>query len=153
MEGKDIDIMLEVKDKNLSTIKCINATQPQRGIQALEKEWARYKYVVLEHSHTLYNDIRQLLKDKKAYPVKEFYASIQRALEQDVEKGQAVNAAQHVWGYFKDIADDKEVRAFQRNLQKFQDGNLKHATFKRQMQRLAEKYEIPYLKQSLYFEL
>ncbi|WP_277631339.1 UV DNA damage repair endonuclease UvsE [Atopococcus tabaci] len=153
LEDKDIDIMLEVKDKNLSTIKCINATQPQRGIQALEKEWARYKYVVLEHSHTLYNEIRELLKDKSAYPVEEFYASIHRALEQEVEKGQAVNAAQHVWGYFKDIADDKEVRAFQRNLQKYQDGNLKHATFKRQMQRLAEKYEIPYLKQSLYFEL
>lgn len=47
---KDIDIMLEVKDKNLSAIKCIHCTQKEKKIQQLEKEWGRYKYKVLENS-------------------------------------------------------------------------------------------------------
>lgn len=63
----DIDIMLEVKDKNLSAIKCINCTSNQ-GISALEAEWARYKYSVLEHDLAAYQTIRKLLKDKSAYP-------------------------------------------------------------------------------------
>lgn len=40
---KDADIMLEVKDKNLSAIKYINAISTPK-IQRLEEEWARYKY-------------------------------------------------------------------------------------------------------------
>ena len=38
IKSKDIDIMLEVKDKNLSAIKCINCTSSERVIKDLENE-------------------------------------------------------------------------------------------------------------------
>jgi UV DNA damage endonuclease len=57
----DLDIMLEVKDKNLSALKCIN-TVTNRGMSALESEWARYKYSVLEHSPVIYQSIRDTSK-------------------------------------------------------------------------------------------
>ena len=76
---KDADIMLEVKDKNLSAIKYINAISTPK-IQRLEEEWARYKYKVLEHSPKAYNLIRQLLKEKSSYPFAEFYKLIDEAL-------------------------------------------------------------------------
>ncbi|WP_236005800.1 UV DNA damage repair endonuclease UvsE [Desemzia sp. RIT 804] len=59
-----IDIMLEVKDKNISAVKCINATRLDHSIKYLEKEWMRYKYLVLEYSPERYQQIRTLLKDK-----------------------------------------------------------------------------------------
>ena len=39
LERSDIDIMLEVKDKNLSAVKCINSTSPGKRIKTLEIEW------------------------------------------------------------------------------------------------------------------
>ena len=49
--NKDLDIMLEVKDKNLSAVKCINA-RAVNNIEKLELEWSKYKYTVLENRKT-----------------------------------------------------------------------------------------------------
>src|SRR5690625_392580 len=95
---KEIDIMFEVKDKNLSAMKGINLLKTTH-IKHLEKEWGRYKYLVLEHSPAIYNEIRELLKDKDSYPFIPFYAMIDEVLTTPVTTGTTVNAAQHVWGY------------------------------------------------------
>lgn len=153
LEDPTIDIMLEVKDKNISTVKCINATQPERGIGALEKEWARYKYSILERSQPIYQQIRNLLKDKDSYPVEKFYQLIEEALEEEIDKGDAINAAQHVWGYFRDQAELKDVTAFKRNLKKYEEDTATLATLKRQLKRFTNKYDQTYLKHSLYFDL
>ena len=145
----DVDIMVEVKDKNLSAIKCINAIASPK-IQRLENEWARYKYLVLERSLKKYNEIRQLLKDKSAYPVSEFYRLIDDAMNTQVTVGNAVNAAQHVWGYVNDLADEKECRSFKMNLDKISKGGST-ATMKRQLWKLANVQQQKYLLDSLYF--
>jgi len=58
-----IDIMLEVKDKNLSALKCIYATSPNLPLKRLEDEWARYKYYVLGQSATIYLAISGLFNE------------------------------------------------------------------------------------------
>ena len=93
---KKPDIMLEVKDKNLSAIKCINCTTPNKNIKALELEWSRYKYAVLEKSPNDYKKIRDLLKDKYSYPAIDFYRLIEHAYAQEVIPGNCVNAALHI---------------------------------------------------------
>ena len=151
LEDKQIDIMLEVKDKNLSAIKCQNATTTAPKATRLEKEWGRYKYAVLEKSPTIYQAIRTLLKDKEAYPVKEFYCFIDAAFAEEIHPGQAENAAAHVWGYFKKHATDAEHRQYEKNLANYRNKSGSLATLKRQLFKLAEKYESDYLLQSLYF--
>ena len=148
-----IDIMLEVKDKNLSAIKCQNAITDKKNIMLLEKEWARYKYLILEKSPAIYQMIRTLLKDKADYPVIEFYELIEKAQKKETNPGEAENTAQHVWGYFKDKATVQEKRTFIRNCEKYrnQEGSLQ--TIKRQLFKLAVKYEEAYLLESLYFYL
>ncbi|WP_320164458.1 UV DNA damage repair endonuclease UvsE [uncultured Trichococcus sp.] len=153
LEDPSIDIMLEVKDKNLSAIKCQNATTAVPKPLLLEKEWGRYKYAILEKSPAVYQAIRTLLKDKEAYPVQEFYRLIDTAFAAETHLGYAENAAAHVWGYFKKHATDTEHKQYEKNLANYRNNTGTLATLKRQLFKIAEKYEVDYLLQSLYFYL
>jgi UV DNA damage endonuclease len=147
---RDTDIMLEVKDKNLSAIKCINAvSSPQ--IQRLEKEWGRYKYMVLEHSPQIYDKIRQLLKDKNEYPFLAFYKLIDESMNTPVTSGNAVNAARHVWGYAGCMADEKTRACFEKELDRVSRGGSTIAV-KRHLWKLAFAMQQKYLQDSLYFK-
>lgn len=119
-------------------------------IKYLEKEWERYKYWVLEHSPKIYNEIRQLLKDKESYPIIEFYDFIDKALETPVTDGTAVNAAQHVWGYVDDIADKKTKANVEKSMEKVTIGGSTR-TLKKLLWKLARTKGQSYLLNSLYF--
>ena len=147
-----IDIMLEVKDKNVSAMKCINATRLNPAIKYLEKEWMRYKYLVLEHSPEHYQHIRTLLKEKQTYPVEQFYQLIEESLEEEAQRGNTINAAQHVWGHLKEKVDEKERRAFERKLMAFQEEKTTVQSLKKQLMTLAKKYDERYLLQSLFLD-
>lgn len=148
----DVDIMLEVKDKNLSAIKCINCTS-NRGIAALEVEWSRYKYAILERDANAYQAIRRLLKDKEAYPALEMYQLVEQALDKEPTAGSAANAAQHVWGYFKDRADKAEKRRWEAAMRRYQEGSGRLSAVKGVLQRLSMKYGENYLNSGYYFAL
>lgn len=146
----DLDIMLEVKDKNLSAIKCIHATR-NYNIKTLEIQWSKYKYNVLEHSPQNYKKIRELLKNKEEYPVIEFYNLIEESLIMQETPGNFVNASQHVWGYFKDKASDSENKRFEKIVADYLDGSIKSHIIKNFLSRLAIKYNSEFLKNSYYF--
>ena len=150
LSGLNIDIMLEVKDKNLSALKCINCVN-EMGIVALESEWAHYKYCVLERSPEGYKEIRQLLRNKSSYPALKMYQIIEASFDLPVSSGNGVNAAQHVWGYFKDKASGVETRHFQTLLQKFSAGETGIQPVKNYLRRLAEKHQEDYLLNGYYF--
>lgn len=149
----DIDIMLEVKDKNLSAVKCINCTSDYGKIMILENEWSKYKYNVLESSPVDYLNIRKLLKDKNEYPAVEFYNLLEHAFEENKTLGNSINAAQHVWGYFKDVSTEKEKQRFLEILSKYKLGLISLSKVKTTLEGLAVKYNRNYLLDSYYFIL
>lgn len=150
-EHIDVDIMMEVKDKNISAVKCQNIIHESPRILALEKEWSLYKYLTLEHSQNHYQQIRQLLKDKDAYPVVEFYELLEDASRQPIELGNAINGIDHVWGYFKSSASEKEKAVFQKELNKFKEGTIGLNAIKRLLYKMALAYDEKYLIHSYYF--
>ncbi|MGJ4849178.1 UV DNA damage repair endonuclease UvsE [Bacillota bacterium Meth-B3] len=151
LAGRSLDVMLEVKDKNLSAIKCMLCLTEDPGIDALELEWSRYKYAVLEHSQVHYQQIRSLLKDKTAYPAVAFYNLVQSALERPVDSGGAANAAMHVWGYFKKTASAKSKDEFERILKGYMAGRVPLERLKRLLYKHADACHEDYLLQSYYF--
>ena len=151
IHGGDLDIMLEVKDKNLSAVKCINCTSGSAKMSSLEIDWSRYKYLILEKAPGIYLQIRELLKDIATYPAVEFYHLVEAALREEVSPGNAENAALHVWGYFKKDAQANEKEQFLRRLSTFRKGESAAAPYKNYLLRLARKYDRKYLLDSLYF--
>ncbi len=146
----DIDVMLEVKDKNLSALKANNYLRDKK-IKNLELEWSKYKYNILEHSPSSYKKIRNTLKDKSAYPIFEFYERIDFALEKEIIKGNGINAAEHIWGYFKDKATEKEKKQFFNYLESYKKGRFSVKAVKGILWKMAVKYNEEYLLSSYYF--
>ncbi|SFC22212.1 UV-damage endonuclease [Alkalibacterium subtropicum] len=147
-----VDIMLEVKDKNLSAVKCQLATTAYPEIGDLEKEWSRYKYTVLERSPVIYESIRNLLKDKSSYPVIQFYRLIEAALSQDIDVNKAINSLDHVWGYLNKQTTAKEKERYQTYKANIVEEPKNLERVKRFLYKLALKYNQDYLLGSLYFE-
>lgn len=145
------DIMLEVKDKNLSAIKCINACVLNPSAKKLEAEWARYKYFVLSKSVKIYDEIRQLLKDKDQKISIAFYKMIDQALIMDENIGAEVNAAEHIWGYFKNVSTIAERKRYEKLLSGYRNNNLSIKIVKRHLLKCANRTGNQYLINSLYF--
>lgn len=144
------DIMLEVKDKNISAIKCINCVS-KRDLGLLQREWARYKYLTLYHSHSSYLHIRSMFGSEDDVSAISFYRKVEESLSQTPSVGSMTNAFSHIWGYFKDVCTEKELSSFKSSLLSFESGEITPLKFKRFLYRLSEKYGIDYLLDSYFF--
>jgi UV DNA damage endonuclease len=121
-------------------------------IHKIEQEWSKLKYVVLEKSPQLYNEIRQLLTVKVGYSKDEFLRLIELALNLEENSGHAINALQHVWGYFKKVASVEEKAAFEKKLRDYVSGSESLSELKSYLHVLSVKYDRKYLLKSYYFQ-
>ncbi len=142
----DIDIMLETKDKDISAIKCkalINefCGQPQKH---LTDQWAKYKYLLMERNYAYYKTCSQLVKEGCSY--KTFYTYVDDTLNCPIDKGNFINAAEHVWGYVNEESTFRESSHYRKLLT---GGDYKK--IKAYLYKLALKYQKQYLLDSYYF--
>ncbi|AWW27646.1 UV DNA damage repair endonuclease UvsE [Acetobacterium sp. KB-1] len=151
IKDRDLDIMLEVKDKNLSAIKCINCTIGEKEINQLEHEWSKYKYAVLERSPLDYLEIRKLLNNKERYPCIEFYNLIETSFQKETTIGNSINVAQHIWGYFRTLALPSEKKYFLKLLDQYEKGEASIKKVKKNLWKMTVKYDQTYLLDSYYY--
>ena len=150
LEERELDVMLEVKDKNLSAVKCINLTNPRLSRHELTHEWARYKYLILERDQAAYNAIRAMLK-ADVPDAREFYSIVEQTQEKEIRGPQASNAAAHIWGYMDKLATAAEKKKALAALDDLHKDPANLPRVKRVLLALAEKHHVEYLLQSLYF--
>ncbi len=152
LTGDKPDIMLEVKDKNRSAVKCALCLSPPNQ-RMLETEWARYKYAVMERSPEAYREIGGMLRDKRGDHAVVMYQMIERALALPENRGRAVNALEHVWGYVAKDASPAQATRYR----KLRDGYLRRenelSSVKKTLYRLALHTQQDYLLGSYYFTL
>jgi UV DNA damage endonuclease len=137
--------------KVLSLRRQENLSRVEPHIKWLEAEWRRYKYKILEMDPEGYRKIRELLKDKSTYPVILFYGIIDESLSRPLETGNQINAASHIYGYFKTKATEGEKQSFLTYLGQFAADHLDVRTIKGFLWDLTLKYQEIYLYDSLYF--
>lgn len=146
---REVDVMLEVKDKNLSAEKCIQLTNPGLTRQELTAQWARYKYLVLERDQAAYTAIRALLKAETP-DAHGFYTLVEQALKKELYGPQARNAAEHVWGYVDRLASPAEKKRALAGMAELQNGIAALPRVKRLLLALAERHKVEYLLHGIY---
>ncbi|MFT5871628.1 MAG: UV DNA damage endonuclease [Clostridium sp.] len=144
----NIDIMLEVKDKDISAIKCnliIDNINNKSKSNVIEKQWAKYKYVLMERNYKYYKECSKLVKENCT--IEEFYKYTDGIINFDVENGSFINTAEHVWGYVKDYASDREQMHFKKLIL-----DIEHKEkVKIYLRKLCDKYNAEYILKSYYF--
>lgn len=142
------DIMLEVKDKDISAIKCnilVNNFSKKLKTLVIEKQWAKYKYVMMERNYKYYKYCSNLVKENCT--IEEFYKYIDNIISLDVDNGSFINTAEHVWGYVKTNASDREQMHFKKLLL-----DIEHKEkIKSYLKKLCDKYNAEYILNSYYF--
>lgn len=109
--------------------------------------WARNKYLVLSHSSNIYNEIRQYLKNGEV-EVSLVQEMIDRACQIPEHRGQACNAFQHIWGYFKKKATENERKDYMLLLDRYRFGQASKEDVIAKTIELLERYPNTYLQHS-----
>ena len=152
VNGSKIDIMLEVKDKNLSAVKCMIATQEDNQKEKIEKEWSRYRYAILEKSPLLYQEVTTILDSDDSVKIFPFYTIIEQIYVLPEVKRDSERVALEIWKeYFEKIANKKEERSFQQKLNRYREGKLSLTALKNYLWKLTTLYQVNDLLYSLYF--
>ena len=144
-----LDIMLEVKDKNRSAEKLQMILN--QDIKMAERLWARQKYSMLSKSQPNYQEVRQLLKDKENVDFKRIAELFEETEKLAHSPGDAVNAADHVWGYFKKQATDQEKNDFRKLLDIGIPDSKSELIVRKYLNKMLKKYPNGYLEESYYF--
>ncbi|ENJ9652697.1 UV DNA damage repair endonuclease UvsE [Clostridium botulinum] len=149
----DADSMLEVKDKEISAIKCINSLKENHKKSFIYDEWAKYKYSVMEKSYTLYKECSNLVNSNIENKAIRFYNFIDKSLLNDFDKKNYKNTLLHVYSYAKDEVNEKEKANFYSLYKDFEkDSNIELGEkIKKLLYRLCKKYSVNYILDSYYF--
>lgn len=146
VQNLNIDIMLEVKDKELSAIKCVNILNPKPSPSIKYSQWAKYKYSVMEKNYTNYKKCSKIVNSPAS--IIEVYEAIDQALLLPFSVGNFINTAEHVYGYVKKQSTEKEKNTF---FQLLEDPLLNKDKIKLILQKLCKKYNKTYINESYYF--
>lgn len=148
IKGVDADIMLEVKDKEISAIKCIYSLDEVLPVSKRTEQWAKYKYSIMEKNYSFYKKCINLINSK--IPISKVYIYMDECMSIPFQEGSFVNAAQHVYGYVKDRATEKEKESFNILLRSPMENRDK---IKIHLKKLCKKYDVKYMNKSYYFIL
>ncbi|MCY3035590.1 MULTISPECIES: YbgA family protein [Aerococcus] len=118
-----------------------------KQVRACQELWAQNKYLVLSKSQKIYLRIREYLKtEAPELAVLEAYIDQAQAMPED--RGQVINAYQHVWGYFKNRATDQEKADFIKLLSAYQKGEASQEDLAQAVKDLLDIYPNTYLERS-----
>ncbi|MGL5616176.1 MAG: UV DNA damage repair endonuclease UvsE [Sarcina sp.] len=142
-----IDIMLEVKDKDISAIKCTNIVkelnQPFFPSEIIEKEWKRYELLVLERGIENYNLCATLVKGPS---IIELYKAIDLALESPIDEIYLKNSLNKAIKLCENQIKDSEEKYFNKLME-----NREFLAAKSYLNKIILRNNVNELVESYYF--
>lgn len=116
----------------------------------VEKEWAKYKYCIMERSYKFYKEVSKgMAADNFSYT--QFINVINQFMDIETEKTQIINTIYHVWGYFKKLASEEEKNQIFTLIDNYKNDQCNEKEIKILLHDYAVKYNVTYLLNSYYF--
>lgn len=114
----DIDMMLEIKTKNLAALQAVDLLYPEQFQQ--EAVWKNYRYLILRHSLDIYMKIAQ----GEHVEVRKFYELIDQALSTPIDDIQG-NTCYHMMmnAYLPYLNNTQKIK-LQKAMQRYMEGML-----------------------------
>jgi UV DNA damage endonuclease len=154
LPNKDIDIMLEVKDKNLSAIKCILITENDVSYETLKAEWERYRYYVYSHSILLYQELDKMFLQRNTLSAIDFYESLEQIYFIPSDTAAEISAATLIWeSYFEENCSITNRNRFIKLINEYRAGKGTLKSLKNHLLKCANIVNDELLISSLYFYL
>ncbi|GAA0181172.1 hypothetical protein SH2C18_37410 [Clostridium sediminicola] len=145
IEDFDIDIMLEVKDKDISAIKCSNTIFSNNDLDLIKSQFENYKYTIKEKSYYMYSNIENQIS--KTICFYDFYNIIDSLLANPYDSLSTRKVLNEIIYLFYDIASSRDKNY----LEKLSIENTDYSKIKEKLSRLSTKYNIKSLLSSYYF--
>ncbi|KGM95319.1 UV damage repair endonuclease UvdE [Clostridium novyi A str. 4552] len=146
----DVDIMLEVKDKDISAIKCIKVLdsidlENNRKNLIIKEQLERYKYLVMERGLEFYRELIEKFDD--SYDVIGFYEFVDEILRENIKEKDFIKTFNEIWKDFKNEVTEVENK----QILKLINNDLDYTKIKEKLKKLSTKYEINNMITSYYF--
>lgn len=148
----DIDIMLEVKDKNISALKCMHCTEGTSKAQ-LQAQWQRYRPLVTERDPSRVWDMKELLDgaDDGRNTAVAFYRLLDEILALEVTRAQATITANAMAKLC--IRTPAEQRRIDKRITEYKKAKLPLNKLKQSIQNIANKHAVYEALTSYYWVL
>jgi len=149
LPARDIDIMLEVKDKNISALKCMHATQGGT-VEQLGEQWLKYKPLVTERDPEKIWKVEDLLKDAADGQVVSlaFYRLLEKNLSLEVFRSQAEITATSIAE--KCIQSPAEERRITKRIAEYKQAQIPLEKLKQSIMNMANKHRVDEVLTSYY---
>jgi uncharacterized protein YbgA (DUF1722 family) len=125
---------------------------------SLKKEtellWAREKYTVMAKGYNFYKDIQGKMREaQSAADFLEIQKQITHYKQKQYDKKALINTIEHVWGYFKKVADEPDKKQFFTLLDELKDAEDDYYDeipyeIQLYLRYMMQKYPSDYLKHS-----
>lgn len=114
----DIDMMLEIKTKNLAALQAIDILYPEQFDQ--QAVWKNYRYLILRHDFDIFRKITQ----DHHLEVRKFYELIDQALSTPIDNQQGVACYQMMLLEYLPFLNNTQKIKLQKAMQRYTEGNL-----------------------------
>jgi UV DNA damage endonuclease len=149
LPDKDIDIMLEVKDKNISALKCMHSTKGATKEQ-LQVQWLKYKPLVTERDPEKIWKVEDLLQDAQDGEELSiaFYRLLEKILSLEVYRSQAAITANTIADQC--IQTPAEEKRITKRIAEYNQAQIPLEKLKQSIMNMAKKHSVDEVQSSYY---
>lgn len=144
----DLDIMLEVKNKDISVIKVNYVLTEIAGKvdkELLYEECEKYKYLLMERNLKYYDESLKMASEGCSFI--DFYKYIDNIMNMEIEESSFINTVEEISSYLKKHMNKREEGHLKKILMDIENKDK----IKEYLKKICEKYNVEHMLKSYYF--